>query len=295
MDLSGYSLYPHQAAGIQFLARHGRVILAEDMGLGEIRKAIVAVNEAAPAGAVLVICPASLKLNWAREIQMVDANAAVDVIGVAGHKAASARWGVVNYDMLARHADRLRDIPWSGVVLDEAHFIKNANQRTSQVLKIIGVADSKCEAPTGPRLVFLLTGTPMPNRPRDLFNLLRATGHPSARNFLSFARRYCGAYRNNYGWVTDGASNIAELNLLLKAVMLRRKKDDVLDLPPKIRSWVPVQIDAAGAWKAYSDFAEWFSEVGSVTAERHRVPGPHHEAAARLAQGQARRLRRAHS
>ena len=98
----------------------------------------------------------------------------------------------------------------------------------------------------------------MPNRPRDLFNLLRATGHPSARSFLSFARRYCGGYRNDYGWVTDGASNIAELNLLLKEVMLRRKKDDVLDLPPKIRSWVPVQIDAAGAWKAYSDFVEWF-------------------------------------
>ena len=58
--------------------------------------------------------------------------------------------------------------------------------------------------------------------------------------------------------MTDGASNIAELNLLLKEVMLRRKKDDVLDLPPKIRSWVPVQIDAAGAWKACSDFVAWF-------------------------------------
>ena len=165
MDLSRYSLYPHQAAGIKFLAQHGRAILADDMGLGKTRQAIVALNEAAPSGAVLVICPASLKLNWAREIQMVDADAAVDVIGVPGHQAANARWVVVNYDLLARHAERLRAIPWAGVVIDEAHFIKNASQRTSQVLKIIGVADSKREAPTGPRLVFLLTGTPMPNRP----------------------------------------------------------------------------------------------------------------------------------
>jgi len=135
------------------------------MGLGKTRQAIVALKEAAPSGAVLVICPASLKLNWAREIQMVDADAAVDVIGVPGHQAANARWVVVNYDLLARHAERLRAIPWAGVVIDEAHFIKNASQRTSQVLKIIGVADSKREAPTGPRLVFLLTGTPMPNRP----------------------------------------------------------------------------------------------------------------------------------
>jgi hypothetical protein len=63
----------------------------------------------------------------------------------------------------------------------------------------------------------------MPNRPRDLFNVLRAVGHPSARSFLSFAKRYCGAYKNDFGWVTEGASNIAELNLLLKEVMLRRK------------------------------------------------------------------------
>ena len=56
---------------------------------------------------------------------------------------------------------------------------------------------------------------------------------------------------------TEGASNIAELNLLLKEVMLRLKKDDVLDLPPKIRSWVPVQIEAAGAWKSYEEFLGW--------------------------------------
>ena len=104
----------------------------------------------------------------------------------------------------------------AGVIVDESHFIKNAGQRTSQALKLLGVADAKRDAPAGPRQVFLLTGTPMPNRPRDLFNLLRAVGHPSSRSFLSFAKRYCGTYRNDFGWVTDGASNIAELNLLLK-------------------------------------------------------------------------------
>jgi SWI/SNF-related matrix-associated actin-dependent regulator 1 of chromatin subfamily A len=107
--------------------------------------------------------------------------------------------------------------------------------------------------------VFLLTGTPMTNRPRDLFNLLRCVGHPAARSFLSFAKRYCDAYRNDYGWVTTGASNIEELNLLMKEVMLRRKKDEVLDLPPKIRSWVPVDIsDAPGALSAIEGFLDWY-------------------------------------
>lgn len=258
MNLEHYALYPHQLTGVEFLARRGRAILGDDMGLGKTRQAIVALKESAPDGVFLIVCPASLKLNWAREISLVDPNARIEVLGVAGHEHPQPQWVIVNYDLLARHGSRLRAVPWTGVALDEAHFIKNASQRSSQALKILGVSDDRRAGVTGPRLVFLLTGTPMPNRPRDLFNLLRAVGHPSARRFLSFARQYCGAYRNNFGWVTDGASNLAELNLLLKEVMIRRKKDEVLDLPPKIRSWVPVQISGEAAWNANEAFLNWF-------------------------------------
>ncbi|NEX62461.1 DEAD/DEAH box helicase [Noviherbaspirillum sp. 17J57-3] len=104
-----------------------------------------------------------------------------------------------------------------------------------------------------------LKGRLLPNRPRDLFNLLRSVGHPAARSFLSFAKRYCGAYRNDYGWVTDGASNLHELNLLLKEVMLRRKKDEVLSLPPKIRTWVPVEPAGDTALDAYAEFLSWLA------------------------------------
>jgi hypothetical protein len=152
-----------------------------------------------------------------------------------------------------------RYVGWAGVILDEAHFIKNASKRTSHCLKLLGVQGDAKAAPIGPSLVFLLTGTPMTNRTRDLFNLLRCVGHPAARSFLSFAKRYCGAYRNDYGWVTDGASNLDELNLLMKEVMLRRKKGEVLDLPPKIRSWVPVDLtDSPAAVKAIHGFLQWY-------------------------------------
>ena len=258
MNLENYSLYPHQVSGVEFLTRRGRAILGDDMGLGKTRQAIIALRESAPTGVFLIICPASLKLNWAREIRLVDPTARIEVRGVAGHQDPQPQWVIVNYDLLARNAQRLRAVAWTGVTLDEAHFIKNASQRSSQALRILGVSDDKKAAVTGPRLVFLLTGTPMPNRPRDLFNLLRAVGHPSARSFISFARQYCGAYRNNYGWVTDGASNLAELNLLLKEVMLRRKKEEVLDLPPKIRTWVPLQITGDAAWNANEGFLNWF-------------------------------------
>ena len=78
-------LYKHQGEGIEFLRRHGRAILADDMGLGKTRQAIVALRGANPDGPLLVICPASLKLNWEREIRMVEPGAAVDVLGTKNH------------------------------------------------------------------------------------------------------------------------------------------------------------------------------------------------------------------
>lgn len=253
-----YALYPHQLTGVEFLKRKGRAILGDDMGLGKSRQAIVALNEACPEGCLLVVCPASLKLNWVREIRAVCPDAEIEVLGARGYTCEQPRWVIVNYDLLPKNAIRLHAVPWAGVVLDEAHFIKNASQRTSHCLKLLGI-DGKSIKPHAPFQVYLLTGTPITNRPRDLFNLLRAVGHPAARSFLSFARQYCGAYRNDYGWVTDGASNLGELKLLLNEVMLRRKKDEVLDLPEKIRSWIPVAIDDAPA-ATHRAFLEWFSQ-----------------------------------
>lgn len=255
-------LYPHQVEGIVFLTRKGRAILGDDMGLGKTRQAIVAMQNAVPDGTVLVICPASLKLNWRREIRMVQSDAKVEVIGAKdGDCDGQPRWVIVNYDLLAKHADRLRAVAWAGVILDEAHFIKNASGRTSQVMKLLGVSENVRAPVIGPSQVYLLTGTPMTNRPRDLYNLLRCVGHPSSRSFLSFAKRFCGAYRNDYGWVTDGASNVEELNALMKEVMLRRCKDEVLDLPPKVRTWLEVEVDSAAPIRASADFVSWFAST----------------------------------
>jgi len=253
------SLYPHQADGIAFLVSKKRALLADDMGLGKTRQAIVALEAAVPEGMILVVCPASLKLNWAREIRYIDPEARIEILGQGSVTLDKPRWVIVNYDLLRREASRLNKIEWAGIVLDEAHFIKNASTRTTHCLKLLGVNDQENASSIGPEYVFLLTGTPMTGRPKDLFNILRCLGHPSARSFLSFAKRYCGAYRNEWGWVTTGASNIEELNLLLREVMLRRKKDEVLELPPKIRSWVPVDISGSMlAIKAVGNFMDWY-------------------------------------
>ena len=169
-------LYDHQRAGIAFLLARRRAILADDMGLGKTRQAIIAAREAAPEGPYLVICPAAVKLNWRREIRLVESDADVQVIDGGRALEDGRRWTIINYDLLRRVEDRLRATAWGGIVVDEAHYIKNDSQRTSRVLGLLDPPKGQA-AVAEPEAVYLLTGTPMSNRPRDLFNLLMAVRH----------------------------------------------------------------------------------------------------------------------
>jgi SWI/SNF-related matrix-associated actin-dependent regulator 1 of chromatin subfamily A len=242
-----HGLFPHQVEGVAFLLGRRRAILADDMGLGKTRQAIVALRHAAPEGQRLVVCPASVKRNWAREIALTTTSEAVHVIeGTAAQPVPrDVRWVIVNYDVLRQHADVLAATPWSALVFDEAHYLKNHTSARSRIARELASAAASL-APTEPA-VYLLTGTPLTNRPRDLFVLLQLAGHPLGRSFLSFAKRYCAAEKTEYGWKTDGASHIAELTLQLHGTMLRRGKEEVLSLPPKLRTWLPTTIPAGTA------------------------------------------------
>src|SRR5262245_57360903 len=120
-----FHLYPYQADGVPFLFSKKRAILGDDMGLGKTRQAIVALEGATPEGPVLVVCTASLKLNWRREILLLDEDARIEVLGFDKEAQSDPRWVIVNYDILHKHAEWLHAIAWSGIILDEAHFIKN--------------------------------------------------------------------------------------------------------------------------------------------------------------------------
>jgi SWI/SNF-related matrix-associated actin-dependent regulator 1 of chromatin subfamily A len=237
-------LFPHQIEGLAFLLGRRRAILADDMGLGKTRQAIVALREAVPAGPYLVVCPASVKHNWRREIHAVTPDAAVRIVGGPASLPPvplPGGWLIVNYDILGKHFDRLEETPWAGIVFDEAHYLKNhTSQRSRFARRLADRRDARGADP----VVYALTGTPLTNRPRDLFPLLQLVDHPLGKSFLSFARRYCAAEHNGYGWVTDGASNLEELAVQLHGVMIRRAKEQVLALPPKLRTWLPVEVPA---------------------------------------------------
>jgi SWI/SNF-related matrix-associated actin-dependent regulator of chromatin subfamily A-like protein 1 len=231
-----HGLFTHQVEGVAFLLGRRRAILADDMGLGKTRQSIVALTEAAPTGPWLVVCPASVKRNWEREILAARPN---DLVHICGPKdppdVGYTGWVVINYDIIAKVDALLEDLPWTGMVFDEAHYLKNHTSQRSKVAR-----ELVASAPNA--VLHALTGTPLTNRPRDLFPLLQLVGHPMGKSFLSFAKRYCAAHHNGFGWVTDGASNLEELRVQLHGVMLRRTKDEVLDLPPKLRTWLGVQV-----------------------------------------------------
>ncbi len=262
-------LFPHQIEGVAFLLGRRRAILADDMGLGKTRQAIVSLRHLTPGGRRLVVCPASVKQNWAREIAVIAADASVQVIEGTAPVSADAEWIVINYDILGRHADNLLRVPWAALVFDEAHYLKNHTSARSKLARQLTMA----AAAARPALaVQLLTGTPLTSRPRDLFVLLQLAAHPLGRSFLAFARRYCAAEKGEYGWKTGGASNIEELTVQLHGVMLRRSKDDVLALPPKLRTWLPVVVPAGTGARAVKKVFELLAGKDSRPALSERIP-----------------------
>jgi SWI/SNF-related matrix-associated actin-dependent regulator 1 of chromatin subfamily A len=240
-------LFPHQIEGVAFLLGRRRAILADDMGLGKTRQAIVSLRHLTPGGPRLVVCPASVKQNWAREISVVAPGAAILVIEGTAPGSLAAEWIIINYDILGRHVHDLLSVPWAAIVFDEAHYLKNHTSARSKLSRQLTAAAA---AATPALAVQLLTGTPLTSRPRDLFVLLQLAAHPLGRSFLSFAKRYCAAEKGEYGWKTGGASNIEELTVQLHGVMLRRSKDDVLALPPKLRTWLPVDVPSGTGARA---------------------------------------------
>ena len=238
-------LFPHQVEGVAFLLGRRRSILADDMGLGKTRQSVLAMVEAAPEGPYLVVCPASVKHNWAREIALALGEVPTQVIGAERCPGLDWRgWVIVNYDLLKREIDALKALPFAGFVFDEAHYLKNHRaQRSILSRQLLPDDDHTEDHSDADPTVHVLTGTPLTNRPRDLFPLLQLVRHSLGRSFLAFAKRYCDASRNDYGhWVTAGASNVEELSLQLQGIMLRRRKEEVLDLPPKLRTWIDVDV-----------------------------------------------------
>ena len=155
---------------------------------------------------------------------------------------------IINYDILIRWHHVLHAFQWDLIVLDEAHYIKNRKaKRSVEVLGGGGASGLRAKR------VIALTGTPLPNRPEELFGLIHYLDPQTWPNFFTYAKRYCNAQQVGVGdntfWDFSGATNLDELQERLRStIMVRRLKAEVLtDLPPKTRQVIELPENGAGA------------------------------------------------
>lgn len=244
LELPGLSgeLKPFQRAGVRYLLSQRRSFLADEQGLGKTIEAL-ATLEADAAYPAIVVCPASLKLNWMREIerwlparssQMLDGNRGPVV---------STDVTVVNYDIVAGRLEALTALSPRAVVLDESHYCKNPAAKRTQA------AQRLCAAVPREGIVLALTGTPVMNRPPELISQLRILGRLG--DFGSGAQ---------FGERFRGHDAHQRLHWHLRArCFARRLKSEVLpQLPAKTRAVVPVALDNETEYRlAEQDVIAW--------------------------------------
>lgn len=240
----GGQLKPFQRAGVAYLLERRRAFLADEQGLGKTVEALATLqaDEAFPA---VVVCPANLKLNWRREAEAWLPGRSVQVLsGLAtGAEEPAADVTIVNYDILAaRLAGLLAQQP-RAVVIDEAHYCKNATAKRTQAVQQLtaGVAQDA--------IVLALSGTPVVNRPAELIAQLRIIGRLAEfGSGAQFSARFKGA----------DAHQRLHWHLRARCFVRRLKRDVLPQLPAKTRAVVPIELDNHAEYRlAESDLLAW--------------------------------------
>lgn len=273
----GVTLRPIQRVGCAFIeATGGRTLLAYQMGLG---KTIMALAYAIKnKQKTLVCCPASLKNNWARECFRLTGEKPVVLSGAepTNHDLITLltsphRFYIINYDIVGRkteytdtttdqegfkHEKHVEKFLWVDVlnmakfdllISDESHYIKNTDSNRSQAVRRFAMPH-----------VIHMTGTPVLNRPGELWPLLTMLAKdtfPAEETFI-----------NQYTWDGKAARNVDELKEALKPIMIRRKQSDAVDeLPPlnRIEDYHELGAKARklyrkveqGVWEAISEYS----------------------------------------
>lgn len=280
----GQAYLEYQKAGIAYAATRAATLIGDEMGLGKTIQALGLANLTG-AKTILIICPASLRLNWLREAQawltgeyayQVVENGKTDICS-------DSTVVIVNYDLISKKTifEALMAREWDLLVVDEAHYIKS--QKAKRSVALVGTAGNKFKGKSkteglvdrAKRRV-MLTGTPILNRPAELYNLLYGLDPERWPSFFGYAKRYCDAFQTRFGWDFSGASHLDELQTRLRAsLMVRRLKKDVLsELPEKTRQVISLPHNgAAGLLKA--ERQAWEAHQEAIEAARLEVDEAH--------------------
>lgn len=208
---------------------------------------------------ILIVCPATLKINWKREIE----NYSDKSIYIAEGKEFSDTSDIVivNYDILKNfHNPKLPNESrivnkFDLIIADECHYINNPQSNRTKIFNSFASQSN---------YLWLLSGTPMTNRPMNYFNILNLIESPAAKNWLAYAIRYCNGYQFNAGgrkiWNISGASNLEELRDRTSSTILRRLKENVLDLPDKIITPVYIRLKSKEYEEVMGEYYDWYDK-----------------------------------
>ena len=237
------TLYNFQKEGINFgIEKNGRLLIADEMGVGKTIQAIGIMTIYKDDWPVLILCPSSLKFSWRDELK----NWLSDIINldkedIQVFKSSKdkikngEKFYIISYDLAIRNINILIEKKFKCAIADEAHYMKNFDsKRTKLLIPIL----QRCK-----RLI-LLTGTPILAKPIEIYPLLTALRPDFFHNFKEFGERFCNPTQTIYGMNWNGYDNIRELHFMLKKIMIRRLKNEVLSqLPPKKRQKIEIQTE----------------------------------------------------
>lgn len=235
--LCGKEFFPFQKAGIAFSLAVGNTLFADEPGLGKTIQSIGVMN-VKDTRRNLIVCPASLQLNWKKEIELwshrkpkvvvYDKGASQKDLRDCTHVIVSA--GKTSSSHHVKEIIKLG--PFDLGVFDEVHFFKNPKAKRTKFAFAANGLISVCKT------VHAISGTPIVNRPMEIFPVVRALKWEAINRMsqFEFGMNYCAGWKTPWGaWDFSGASNLPMLGRRLRAgLMVRRKKVDVLkDLPEK--------------------------------------------------------------
>jgi SWI/SNF-related matrix-associated actin-dependent regulator of chromatin subfamily A-like protein 1 len=253
----GGELRPFQRAGVAYALESRRLFLADEQGLGKTVQALAALEEDGAFPAV-VICPASLKLNWQREAAHWLPHRSLHVVMGGGRAIPKADITILNYEIVHAHRERLALSRPAALILDESHYVKNpAAKRTRAVRRL-------AEALPKGAFKLALTGTPVMNHPDELIAQLRILGRlEEFGSGARFKRRFQGA----------GAEERIHWHLRRTCFVRRLKKDVLPQLPEKRQVVVPVALDNERDYRlAEKDVVAWLQEqpleLGELEAKK---------------------------
>jgi SWI/SNF-related matrix-associated actin-dependent regulator 1 of chromatin subfamily A len=241
----GGTLEPFQWAGVRYVLEARRAFLADEQGLGKTVQALAAL-EADDAFPAVVVCPASLKLNWERETRHWLPHRSVAVVGGRAAVPPTGDITIINYEVVAAHREQLARLRPRAVVVDESHYCKNPQAKRTRAVRRLAESVGR----DGLRLA--LTGTPVLNHAEELISQLRMLGR--LEDFGSGAR-FRAQFR---GPLTEERLHWH----LRRRCFVRRLKSEVLpQLPAKRQVVVPVALDNAREYRlAEDDVIKWLRE-----------------------------------